>query len=148
MKPFTVAVGEPLSASKLYHRGFAGVMAERRVGGRPWTCKPAERCFALLITHADAAGKPITYAVPMAFTLLPFGGRRRRWRCPECDRLTDHLYLPRDRDRLACRWCCGLRYRSQYAKAAYRRSKVRGVSRPDPNNNWVNRRPSFRWIGR
>ena len=50
-------------------------------------------------------------SIPIAHDLIPhLTGLRRRpcFRCPACERRCARLYLPDDRDRFACRPCCGL----------------------------------------
>jgi hypothetical protein len=67
------------------------------------------------VEHPAAAleAGPLAYVVPTVTTELPSGGLRRWWACPACGQRCDALYLPAGRDRLACRRCCGLTYRSQ-----------------------------------
>jgi len=67
------------------------------------------------VTHASACpgAPPESYLVRAVGTLLPSGGVRQWWACPGCDRRADALYLPAGRDRLGCRRCCELTYRSQ-----------------------------------
>src|SRR5262245_6822251 len=82
-------------------------------------------------------GPPLRYGVGLLFTTLPSGGSRWWWMCPACDRRVDVLYLPPDRDRLACRVCCGLRYRSQYTRGRVRRHKRRPATNVAWFSGWV-----------
>jgi hypothetical protein len=69
---------------------------------------------AVEVTHPDTAGAPVSYPVATATTVAPNSAERLWWSCPGCARRVGLLYLPGDRDRLACRVCCGLGYASQY----------------------------------
>src|SRR5215203_3836077 len=69
---------------------------------------------AVEVTHDDAGGAPVSYPVALLATPAPNGAERLWWSCPDCARRVGLLYLPDDRDRLACRACCGLGYASQY----------------------------------
>jgi hypothetical protein len=84
------------------------------VGGRPvrWAFVGG----AVSVTHAEAAGEPLTYSVAIATTSAPNGGERLWWSCPSCSRRCGLLYLPAGRDRLGCRRCCGLGYATQYPR--------------------------------
>lgn len=77
------------------------------------------------VTHAPADDRSaeVRYSVDLVFTDLPSGGARWWWSCPACYSRVDALYLPADRDRLACRKCCGLLYRSQYPRQKRRRRR-------------------------
>lgn len=78
-----------------------------------WEWAPA----GVAVSHpaADPAAGTLAYLVPTDTTVLPSGGLRRWWACPLCGRRSDSLYLPAGQERLACRRCCGLTYRSQQA---------------------------------
>jgi hypothetical protein len=89
-------------------------------------------------TRPPPAGTQVSYGVGLLFTSLSSGGHRWRWMCPRCDRRVDVLYLPPDRERLACRRCCGLVYRSQYTRG---RS---GGGSDDPRRTWPVRRSGGR----
>ncbi len=134
-------VGEPLFAgwlSRVYR--LTG-----KTHGVRWVC--GRRVFwklhcrvSVAVTHppADASAEPLSYSIPLLFTDLPSGGSRWWWKCPECVRRVDVLYLPEDRDKLACRRCCGLHYRSQYSHEKTRRSKRRPTVRAVRFlNRWV-----------
>jgi hypothetical protein len=117
--------GEPLSAGWLSRvvrtTGLdSGVLS---VGDREvdWELTDDE----VNVTHAPADGRraALRYSVGLVFTDLPSGGSRWWWSCPACHSRVDALYLPSDRDRLACRKCCGLLYRSQYPRQKCRRRK-------------------------
>jgi len=83
------------------------------IGGRVvgWQLAPD----GVTVTHpaADPGAGPLAYLVPTITTVVPSGGVRRWWECPGCRRRADALYLPDGRDRLGCRRCCGLTYKSQ-----------------------------------
>ena len=109
--------GGELSAgyvSKLVRFG-QGRCGELTLAGRAvrWELSPA----GVAVSHpsADPGAGPLVYLVPTLTTVLPSGGLRRWWACPGCGRRSDSLYLPAGRDRLGCRRCCGLTYRSQQA---------------------------------
>lgn len=55
------------------------------------------------------------YALRLAYVDLTFG-RRYYWRCPECDRRCEAVYILRGR--LACRVCLHLGYKSQASRPA------------------------------
>jgi hypothetical protein len=78
-----------------------------------WELDESDR---VTVTHplAGVVGEPVRYDVGLVFTDMPCGGARWWWACPACRARVDALYLPADRDRLACRRCCGLAYASQY----------------------------------
>jgi hypothetical protein len=69
---------------------------------------------AVEVTHNDTARAPVSYPIATVTTAAPNGAERLWWSCPSCERRVGLLYLPGDRDRLACRACCGLGYASQY----------------------------------
>jgi hypothetical protein len=85
-------------------------------------------CFqkpdTVIITNSEWVGglavcqgvipQALSYPVRMVTTLSATGGQRWWWKCPGCGRRCESLYLTRGRDRLACRQCCQLVYRSQY----------------------------------
>lgn len=82
----------------------------------------ADRCVqwqwtrsGVTVTHdsVNALAAPVVYFVPFVFTRLPSGGLRQWWQCPGCERRSDSLYLTTEADRLQCRRCCRLTYRSQ-----------------------------------
>ena len=80
---------------------------------------------------ADPDGDPLQYPVTIDVTPLPSGGRRWWWLCPACQKRVDVLDLPRDRDRLGCRGCLGLSYRSQHTRKKLRRRTRRPVVEGD-----------------
>jgi hypothetical protein len=95
----------------------------RLTGSRSGTATVGSRALAwrhtgatVEVTHADARGAPVSYPVATVTTLAPNGAERQWWSCPGCARRAGLLYLPGDRDRLACRACCGLGYASQYPR--------------------------------
>jgi hypothetical protein len=96
------------------------------IGGRrlAWEWDGAD---VVTVTHRPAgrAGKSLQYSVQLTFTVLPCGGSRWWWSCPACRRRADALYLVSGRDRLGCRSCCGLVYRSQYTRGKVRRRNRR-----------------------
>ncbi len=96
------------------------------VGSRTitWACASGG---AVGVTHADASGAPVNYLVVTVTTAIPYAGSRVWWSCPACARRVGMLYLPNDRDRLACRVCCGLGYASQYPRASCKRGRKASV---------------------
>jgi hypothetical protein len=102
----------------------------RWVGGRPVKWKLWRTSITVIHPRRGRTGEPVSYRVGLSFTRLPSGGGLRWWwECPACGRRVDVLDLPPDRDRLACRRCCGLVYRSQYARGRVRRRKRRPAVR-------------------
>lgn len=101
---------------------------ERIFGNRRlvWTLAPAD---AVAVSHpgANGAAEPLAYLVRIDPVRVPSGGRRWYWLCPACSRRADVLYLPAGRDRLACRRCCGLLYRSQFRRGKAKQRKGRPV---------------------
>ena len=81
----------------------------------------------MTVSHPAAAPVtgPLSYLVRTSTTVLPSGGLRHWWACPGCERRCDSLYLPAGRERLGCRRCCGLTYRSQQVagRAAVRKER-------------------------
>lgn len=92
------------------------------VGGRELVWRVAGG-RVVVVTHAGAGGTPASYSVEIASTPTPHGGARPWWLCPGCGRRCGMLYLFGDRDRLACRACCGLGFASQYPRAAGKRGQ-------------------------
>jgi hypothetical protein len=98
----------------------------------------------LIVWHRPAAGTrdPFSYPVAIDRTPMPCGGSRWWWRCPACSRRAEALYLPSDRDGLACRTCCGLTYRSQHTRRKLRRRNRRPlVVGDDLFGGWVSLAP-------
>ena len=93
----------------------------------------------LRVTHARAedVGRTIRYVIRLVETTLPSGGARWWWSCPACRSRVDALYLPTDRDRLACRKCCGLLYRSQYTRQKRRRKPKTVVTLTRECREWT-----------
>jgi hypothetical protein len=56
-------------------------------------------------------------------TPQPFGGVRRWWRCPHCDRRCRILLAPEPDSPLACRRCCDAQYLSAYPYERRRRQR-------------------------
>jgi hypothetical protein len=121
-------VGEPLYAGWVsrFTRAFRTAGDSQWIGGR-WLAWEWDGSDAVAVAHrpADRSGKSLRYAVRLTFTELPSGGLRLWWSCPACGGRVDALYLVRGRDRLACRRCCGLVYRSQYTTGKTRWRKRR-----------------------
>lgn len=119
MRKLVEDAGEPLFAGWLSRlNGALGEdSGEVQVGNREvrWELGPGD---AVTVTHppADKTAKPVCYRIRLKFTALPTGGERWWWACPSCRARVDVLYLPSDRDRLACRTCNGLKYGSQYGQ--------------------------------
>jgi hypothetical protein len=122
-------VGEPLSAGWLSRvvrtTGLdegAACVGERDVS---WALEDG----AMRVTHAPAkdTDPPASYVIRLRYTKMPSGGARWWWSCPACRARVDALYLPPDRDRLACRKFCGLVYRSQYTGKKRRRRGPKAV---------------------
>jgi hypothetical protein len=60
-------------------------------------------------------GKP--EALDVVCDARNYGGDGQRFfLCPMCSKKVQHLYLPREGERLACRRCAGLTYRSQHTR--------------------------------
>jgi hypothetical protein len=98
---------------------------EYDLGGRQvwWTL---DRAGGVAVTHPrPGAADPDAYPMRLTFTPLRSGGRRWWWVCPACQRRVDVLYLPPGRDRLGCRRCCQLVYRSQYTVGPVASRKAR-----------------------
>ena len=85
------------------------------VGGRELVWRVAGG-RVVVVTHADASGTPASYSVEIVAAPTPHGGARPWWQCPGCGRRCGMLYLFGDRDRLACRACCGVGFASQYPR--------------------------------
>jgi len=139
-------MGPPLSAGWLSRltRATGDSAGVDDVGGREVSWGLAGD--ALSVAHAGARGgvAPVRYAVGLVYTALPSGGSRWWWSCPACRARVDKLYLPPGRDRLACRRCCRLLYRSQYPELAAARGRrrpavvlTREVAVWTPANGWV-----------
>jgi hypothetical protein len=130
MRRLVEDAGEPFYAGWLSR--FFGLTGQRQgfevVGNREveWELDESD---VVIVTHpaADRKGKPICYRVGLEFTDMPCGGSRWWWSCPACRARVDVLYLPTDRDRFACRKCCGLVYASQYPSRKVRRRKRRST---------------------
>jgi hypothetical protein len=128
MRPLVEDAGEPLSAGWLSRlRGLTErARGVRRVGVRRlrWELDDAD---VVTVSHPPAGGDgaPIRYSFRLLFTGLPSGVSRWWWACPGCSRRVGVLYLPAGRDRLGCRVCCGLLYRSQYTRGKARRRRRR-----------------------
>jgi hypothetical protein len=120
--------GEPLFAGWLsrVNRANGQLHGVRWVGGRrvAWDLDDRD---GVGLTHrpADLSAPAARYVVGVVYTDLPCGGFRWWFACPGCQHRVDVLYLPADRDRVACRVCCGLKYRSQYRRGKPRRRKRR-----------------------
>lgn len=97
----------------------------RWVGGRRVRWFLGSGVVVVLHRPADARRDLIYYLVPLDRTGMPCGGSRWWWRCPGCGTRAEALYLPHDRDRLGCRRCCGLTYRSQHTRRKLRRRSRR-----------------------
>ena len=121
-------VGESLCAGWLsrFIRTTGQDCGAVQVGGREvhWKLGPTD---AVTVAHSppDATAQPVSYRIQLRYTELPSRGSRWWWSCPACRKRVDVLYLPSDRDRLACRRCCGLLYQSQYTGRKRRRRKRR-----------------------
>lgn len=130
MRRLVEEVGQPLFAGWLsrLNSALGESSGDVQVGDREvlWKLGPGN---AVTVTHlsADKTARPVCYRVRLKYKSLPTGGDRWWWACPSCRAPVDLLYLPSDRDRLACRKCCGLLYRSQYTGQKRRRRKRRPV---------------------
>jgi hypothetical protein len=130
--------GKPLYAGWLSrYQWLSGTnYGVRWVGGRraEWLLGDS-----LTITHAPAHPPcdPVTYTVKLDYTAMPSGGFRWWWKCPACERRVDLLYLPKDRDQMACRGCCGLSYRSQHTRRKVRRRNWRPVVEGNYVHHWI-----------
>ena len=153
MRKLVEDAGEPLSAGWLSR--LTGALGEDsgevQVGDREvhWKLGPGD---AVTVTHlsADKTARPVCYRVRLKYKSLPTGGDRWWWACPSCLAPVDLLYLPSDRDRLACRRCSKLLYSSQYGQKRRRRKRrpvVVVVSEPKmwtPMTGWVVSRRTVR----
>ncbi len=121
--------GKPLYAGWLsrYHGLTERTRGTRWVGGRRLRWFLGRDRVAFLHRPADPAAEPVYYPVLLDRTALPSGGARWWWRCPGCAKRVDVLFLPPGCDRLACRTCHGLSYRSQHTRRKLRRKKRRPV---------------------
>jgi hypothetical protein len=76
----------------------------------PLTAFAREATISILVN-----GKP--EEVDVVFDPRNYGGDGQRFfLCQTCSRKVQHLYLPREGERLACRRCAGLTYRSQHTR--------------------------------
>jgi hypothetical protein len=103
--------GTPLSRSVLWFTADAIHQLVNRATGKRHSKAEASSAN---VTHADAGGAAVSYAVATVTTPAPNGAARMWWACPACAGRVGMLYLPAGRDRLGCRGCCGLGYASQY----------------------------------
>ena len=89
------------------------------------------------VTHDLVQGSTerVTYTVQTVGTVLPSGGYRPWWLCPDCGKRVDSLYLPAGRERLRSHRCCGLSYRSQTTVKRVMVRKTRDLSRWKPQNS-------------
>lgn len=71
-------------------------------------------CLGLLAAVCGVEPVEQRYRVRLVKAAAAHGGERTWWECPECLRRCGRLYLAPGRNRLGCRLCCGLVYRSQY----------------------------------
>lgn len=136
-------VGKPLFAAWLaqVHRLTGWRRGFRWVGGRRVLWALGRSCVTVIHSPADGIGGTVYYNVGLTSTKLPPGGSRWWWLCPGCGRRVDILYLPAERDRLGCRACCGLKYRSQYVRRKVRRRKWRPIVAGEQGfRTWV-------WLG-
>ena len=98
---------------------------EVEIGGRRVLWEVTTDSVRVAHPAADPAAGLITYTLSVLTTPLTSGGVRHWWACPECSARVDSLYLPAGRDRLGCRRCCGLAYRSQRRAGRVRLRKER-----------------------
>ncbi|QDU19994.1 hypothetical protein [Urbifossiella limnaea] len=71
-------------------------------------------CRGILAALAGQPSEPQRYRVCTVKAPAAHGGERTWWACPGCGRRCGLLFLIVGRDRLGCRRCCRLVYRSQY----------------------------------
>lgn len=121
MRALVEDAGKPWYAGWLsrVYRLSGALRGQRWVGGRRVRWQLA--AGAVTVWHAGAAADEQRYAVRLTGTPLPSGGRRWWFHCPGCGTRVDGLFLPPGRDRLGCRTCYGLAYRSQYTRRKTRR---------------------------
>lgn len=119
--------GGELSAGHLFKRVLFrfSLSGTDTLGGRAVAWKVVRGGVTVTHPPANSDGPPVTYTVPTVTTELPSKGVRRWWACPQCERRVDSLYLPAGRDRLGCRRCSRLTYRSQQTKERVRGRKAR-----------------------
>jgi hypothetical protein len=140
MRPLVEDAGKPWYAGWLSRVcGLSGAdRGTRWVGGRRvrWFIGRA----GVTVLHPDAAGRRIYYHVRLSETPLPSGSLRWWFHCPACARRVDVLYLPPGRDRLGCRTCLGLAYRSQNTRRKTRCRACRPQVEWDDDFHWWIRR--------
>jgi hypothetical protein len=127
-KPLVEEAGTAFPAGYIgkQSRIFKRNRGTQTVGGRSVDWEFARG--GVTVSHLPAGGgPPIRYTVPFVTTGLPSGGDRPWWSCPGCGRRCDDLFLVAGRDRLACRRCCGLVYRSQRTRGRVKARKPRPV---------------------
>lgn len=93
------------------HHGVNG--GETHLGGRAVRWERTGEGVTVSHRAPGPGAAVVTYTTRTVVTVLPSGGHRHWWSCPSCARRCDALYLPAGRERLGCRRCCGLSYRSQ-----------------------------------
>lgn len=88
-------------------------------------------CRGLLAALVGAPVEAQRYRVRLVTAPTAHGGERTWWACPGCGRRCGLLFLGPGRDRLGCRLCCGLVYRSQYRpRGTGRRRRPRRGGKP------------------
>jgi hypothetical protein len=118
--------GEPLSAGRLFKFVRLTGRARGTLGVGALELKWELAAGAVTVTHPPAdGGAAVRYRVRLVTTAMPTGGSRWWFACPACGARAGDLYLAAGRDRLACRWCCGLKYAGQSGQKRRRRKKPR-----------------------
>lgn len=125
MRRLVEEVGEPLRAGALcrYVKATGLDSGILDVGDREVKWELADDAVNVRHPPADRRAAALHYSIGLVFTALPTQGLRWWWACPSCGERVDVLYLLSDRDRLACRECCRLLYRSQYGQKRRRRKR-------------------------
>lgn len=144
MPPLVEDAGKPVYSGWLaqLHAITERTRGTRWVGGRRTRWFLCGDAVTFWHRPADPKADRISYAVTLDATEQPNGGRRWWWLCPACGKRVELLYLPPGRDRLACRTCHGLRYRSQYAttRKVRRRNRRPWLVADRIGRHWV-------WLG-
>lgn len=109
--------------------------------------RPAQIRLRYTVTRCRTdESREYNYPIPLEYTECNFGGYRPWFRCPKCRDRRRKLYFPPGRERLLCRECYDLGYRSsrtsgdelKQAELRYKRAFEKADKenrRPHPNGN-------------
>lgn len=128
MKRLVEEAGGELSAGVVFKR-FAYGYHEMNVtlGDRCISGRVVAEGYEVEHSAGSLDSAKLRYVVGTIRTVLPSGGERTWWACPTCCRRAELLYLPNGRERLGCRRCCQLTYRSQRTAKPVKVRKARDV---------------------